>query len=119
LQTYGSDLLTYNLGSALDSGSSERRECYFDTFARGGFFSETTYGLGFATKTRTDGKVLSVSVPSREQLAKQTRRFGGGGTETFEVEGGAAALRAEGLSVPEIARTLGVTEKEVKAELAA
>jgi DNA-binding NarL/FixJ family response regulator len=63
-------------------------------------------------------KVLSVSVPSREHLARQTRRFGREGTETFQ-NSSAATLREEGLSVPEIARSLGITERKVKAQLAA
>lgn len=110
--------MTYNLSSALEAGSSERRESFFETFARGGFYRETTYGLGFATKTKTAGKVLSVSVPSREQLAKQARRFGREGTETFQ-NSSAATLREEGLSVPDIARSLNITERKVKAQLAA
>src|SRR4051812_42790340 len=102
MQTYGSDHVTYDLGSALKPASSERRESFFDTFARGGFFRETTYGYGYATKTKTAGKALSVSVPSRDQIAKQTVRFGREGTETFQ-NSSAATLRDEGLSVPEIA----------------
>jgi hypothetical protein len=62
--------------------------------------------------------VLSVSVPSREQIATQTRRFGREGTETFQ-NASAATLRDEGLSVPEIARTLGITQQKVNARLAA
>jgi hypothetical protein len=40
LQTYGSELLTYNLRSALEAGSSERRDSFFEMFARGGFYRE-------------------------------------------------------------------------------
>jgi len=67
----------------------------------------------------TNGRqVLSVSAPSREQLEKQARRFGREGTETFQ-NSSAATLREEGLSVTEIARSLGITERKVKAQLAA
>ncbi len=62
--------------------------------------------------------MLSVSAPSREQLEKQARRFGREGTETFQ-NSSAATLREEGLSVTEIARSLGITERKVKAQLAA
>jgi hypothetical protein len=115
---YYSDPLTYDLSTALKLGSSDRRASFFERFARGGFYRETTYGLGFATKTKTGGKVLSVSVPSREQLEKQARRFGREGTETFQTSS-ASTLREEGLSVPEIASSLGITERKVQAQLAA
>ena len=62
--------------------------------------------------------MLSVSAPSREQLEKQARRFGREGTETFQ-NSSAATLREEGLSVTEIARSLGITERKVKAQPAA
>lgn len=111
---YGSDPFAY----LLPRESNGREESYLVIFQRGGFAKETTYGYGFPTKSKL-GKVITAGAPSREKIARHVRRFGREGSTQVDAPGDVISLRADGLSVPEIARTLGIAERKVKAELAA
>lgn len=111
---YNSDPFAYSLPRE----PSGRGETYLEIFRRGGFAKETTYGYGFPTKSKL-GRVVTTGTPSREKMARHVRRYGREGSIEFAAFGDVVSLRADGLSMPEIARTLGIAERKVKAELAA
>jgi Sigma-70, region 4 len=87
-------------------------------FMSGALAPKITYGLGFPAVAK-HGKVVSVDTPPDESLKRHRLAFGPDCVEIAAETRSATELRADGLSVKEIARVHGITERAVKARLAA
>jgi hypothetical protein len=132
---YGSDPFAYNFPAAhaASLARASRSKKQLATIERandlhatsllcaGELHRETTFGHGFPTKAKKQGKVLNVGEPSAAMVQTHIRKFGREGTEGYGLAtpGDVIALRHEGLSIAEIGRTLGIPEGTVKRRLAA
>ena len=128
--TYGSDWFTYDFKTALNEARerTKKREAasaktaeadeteYMRRFASGELAATVTYGTGRPT-VANHGKVISVEAPTDEQLKRHRLLYGPDCVEIEQEKRSATELREDGLSVREIARVPGISERSAKARL--
>lgn len=116
---------------------------YWEAFASGSLYRQTTYGTGRPAKTKPLGRIVS-STPTAEQLRKHAERFGPEGVAeiaaaygidmsaksiapkpkrrrrtTPGIKAQVAELHARGMIPAAIADTLNLADRRVKELLAA
>jgi len=127
---YGSDQFTYDFKSALSEARQKAKDRaaaavsldaangreYLGRFGASSLAPAITYGYGYPTVAK-HGKVIAVAEPTAAAQERHRKLFGPECVEIPNEQRTVAQLRADGLSVREIARIHGISERTAKARL--